>query len=188
MPVSTWYRAAGGAGSELAPFGAGTRTGQRRQYLTRSVLEVSGKLDLPHKLTTMAVGDLEPDTTRGVAELAYDEKAKTHEDYLGAQVLDAGDHGDKALEKRADSDAASDTPPPQIGPDGEPIIVTGADAANYLLSLRDDHDPSLTFRSMFIGTLVSAFQAAMNQIYNVSATRRISDPQAGAAVPICRHR
>ncbi|WOO82729.1 Oligopeptide transporter 5 [Vanrija pseudolonga] len=139
MPVSTWYRAAG-AGSELAPFGAGTRTDQ--------------------------MGDLEPDTARGVAELTYDEKAKTHDDYLGAQVLDAGDHGDKAIEKRADSDAASDTPPPQIGPDGEPIIVTGADAANYLLSLRDDHDPSLTFRSLFIGTLVSAFQAAMNQIYN----------------------
>lgn len=49
----------------------------------------------------------------------------------------------------------------------EAIIVTGEDAANFLLSVRDDGDPALTFRSLFLGTGVAAFQATMNQIYSV---------------------
>jgi hypothetical protein len=36
------------------------------------------------------------------------------------------------------------------------------------LSLRDDGDPVLTFRSAVLGTGFACFQAAMNQIYNVS--------------------
>lgn len=47
------------------------------------------------------------------------------------------------------------------------IIITGADAARYLLPLRDDFDASLTFRSMFLATCLSAFQAVMSQIYTV---------------------
>jgi hypothetical protein len=48
------------------------------------------------------------------------------------------------------------------------IIVTGADAAAHLLPMRDDRDAALTFRSIFLATILSAFQAVMNQIYNVS--------------------
>lgn len=47
------------------------------------------------------------------------------------------------------------------------IIVTGADASAHLLPLRDDGEPSLTFRSMFLATCLSAFQAVMSQIYQV---------------------
>jgi hypothetical protein len=50
----------------------------------------------------------------------------------------------------------------------EKIIVTGADAATYLLPMRDDGDPALTFRSMFLATGLAAFQAVMYQIYSVS--------------------
>jgi hypothetical protein len=52
--------------------------------------------------------------------------------------------------------------------DDEVIIVTGADAAAHLLPLRDDGDPSLSFRSIFLATCLSAFQAVMYQIYVVS--------------------
>lgn len=53
--------------------------------------------------------------------------------------------------------------------DGEEhIIITGADASNHLLPLRDDHDAALTFRGMFLATILSGFQASMYQIYNVS--------------------
>jgi hypothetical protein len=45
------------------------------------------------------------------------------------------------------------------------IIVTGADAAAHLLPMRDDHEPALTFRSIFLATGLSAFQAVMYQIY-----------------------
>jgi hypothetical protein len=48
------------------------------------------------------------------------------------------------------------------------IIITGADAAEHLLPLRDDGDPALTFRSLFLASGLSAFQAVMSQIYNVS--------------------
>jgi hypothetical protein len=50
------------------------------------------------------------------------------------------------------------------------VIRSGADASKYLLSLRDDGDPVLTFRSAVLGTAFACFQAAMNQIYNVSTT------------------
>ena len=48
------------------------------------------------------------------------------------------------------------------------IIITGADAAEHLLPLRDDFEPALTFRSIFLATVLSAFQAVMSQIYYVS--------------------
>lgn len=48
------------------------------------------------------------------------------------------------------------------------IIITGADAAAHLLPLRDDGEPALTFRSLFLATGLSGFQAVMTQIYNVS--------------------
>lgn len=51
------------------------------------------------------------------------------------------------------------------------IIVTGADAAQHLLPLRDDFDPALTFRSIFLATCLSAFQAVMSQIYTFKPTQ-----------------
>lgn len=50
------------------------------------------------------------------------------------------------------------------------IIVTGADAAKHLLPLRDDGQPALTFRSMFLATILSGFQAVMSQIYEFKPT------------------
>ena len=48
------------------------------------------------------------------------------------------------------------------------IIITGADAAEYLLPIRDDFDTALTFRSLFLASILCAFQAVMTQIYYVS--------------------
>lgn len=47
------------------------------------------------------------------------------------------------------------------------IIITGADAAVHLLPMRDDFDAALTFRSIFLASGLSAFQAVMSQIYTV---------------------
>jgi hypothetical protein len=58
-----------------------------------------------------------------------------------------------------DKDSASD----------DVIIVTGADAAAHLLPMRDDGEPALTFRSIVLATVLSGFQAVMNQIYSVCA-------------------
>jgi hypothetical protein len=47
------------------------------------------------------------------------------------------------------------------------VIVTGADAADHLLPLRDDFDSALTFRSIVLASILSCFQAVMYQIYMV---------------------
>ncbi|KOS18852.1 Oligopeptide transporter 6 [Escovopsis weberi] len=52
----------------------------------------------------------------------------------------------------------------------EVIIITGADASNHLLPLRDDFEPALTFRGMAISTCLLAFQAVMSQIYSFKPT------------------
>ena len=52
------------------------------------------------------------------------------------------------------------------------IIITGADAAKHLLSLRDDYDSALTFRSIVLATVLAGFQATMFQIYVVRYLRR----------------
>ncbi|KAL2061507.1 hypothetical protein VTL71DRAFT_6884 [Oculimacula yallundae] len=54
--------------------------------------------------------------------------------------------------------------------DDDAIIITGADAARYLLPLRDDFEPALTFRAMFLSTPLCAFQAVMYQIYSWKPT------------------
>jgi hypothetical protein len=53
---------------------------------------------------------------------------------------------------------------------GEPdvVIVSGQDVSTHLLSLRDDGDSPLTFRSILLATGLSAFAAVMYQIYLVS--------------------
>jgi hypothetical protein len=62
--------------------------------------------------------------------------------------------------------------------DENAIIVTGADAAQHLLSMRDDGDPSFTFRSVFLASALSAFQAVMTQIYEVCRRPHDRSPQA----------
>jgi len=52
------------------------------------------------------------------------------------------------------------------------IIVSGEDVSTHLLSLRDDGDSPLTFRSIFLATGLSAFAAVMYQIY--MASRRLT--------------
>lgn len=52
--------------------------------------------------------------------------------------------------------------------DPDKIIKSGADAAQYMLSDRDDGDPAVTVRSMVLGTAFAAFYASISQIYKVS--------------------
>ncbi|KAJ5420450.1 hypothetical protein N7465_002969 [Penicillium sp. CMV-2018d] len=51
------------------------------------------------------------------------------------------------------------------------IIVTGADVAAHLLPMRDDFDPTLTFRAAILGSGLAAFLAVMTQIYAFKPTQ-----------------
>jgi hypothetical protein len=54
------------------------------------------------------------------------------------------------------------------------VIRTATDAAEHLLSLRDDGQPALTFRGILLATILSGFQAVVYQIYQVSYARVLS--------------
>lgn len=56
------------------------------------------------------------------------------------------------------------------------ILDTAEEIATHLLPLRDDFEPALSFRSLFLASCLAAFQAAMSQIYSVPP----------ALVPSCR--
>ncbi|ERT03368.1 opt peptide transporter [Sporothrix schenckii 1099-18] len=73
----------------------------------------------------------------------------------------SGDSGSDSIEDLANADGTYDD---------DTRIISGADAATHLLPLRDDFDPSITFRSLLLATILSAFQAVVNQIYNFKAT------------------
>ncbi|KGO36711.1 Oligopeptide transporter OPT superfamily [Penicillium expansum] len=51
------------------------------------------------------------------------------------------------------------------------VIVTGADVAAHLLPMRDDFDPTLTFRAAILGSGLAAFLAVMTQIYTFKPTQ-----------------
>jgi hypothetical protein len=57
--------------------------------------------------------------------------------------------------------------------DPDKIIKSGADAAQYMLSDRDDGDPAITVRSMVLGTAFAAFYASISQIYKVNSDCRV---------------
>lgn len=47
---------------------------------------------------------------------------------------------------------------------GEPIITVGRDVSRFVVDIRDDEDPALTFRSMFLGTIFAGMAAALSQV------------------------
>lgn len=52
---------------------------------------------------------------------------------------------------------------------GEPVISTGQDVSRFVVDLRDDGDPSLTFRSLVLGTVFAGLGAALYQVRSRSS-------------------
>ena len=46
----------------------------------------------------------------------------------------------------------------------EPLIQTGKDISDFVVSIRDDGDESLTFRSIFLGTIFAGLGASLAQV------------------------
>ena len=61
---------------------------------------------------------------------------------------------------------------------GEPVITTGHDVSRFVVDIRDDQDPALTFRSMFLGTIFAGMGAALSQV----SDSKISDNDSNNAV------
>ncbi|KAG6149703.1 hypothetical protein E4U37_006692 [Claviceps purpurea] len=78
--------------------------------------------------------------------------------------------GEEIVSTRSDDVAVNDSDKERASDNGDRVIVTGYDAAQYLLSLRDDFEPALTFRSIVVASVLAAFQAVMSQIYSFKPT------------------
>ncbi|EED14685.1 oligopeptide transporter, putative [Talaromyces stipitatus ATCC 10500] len=108
-------------------------------------------------------------------KVAADLNVDASSDSVISEEVRAAPNNSATVEKQALADDEEIQPdPPVYNPDDDydkdetrhdTIIITGADAAKHLLPLRDDRQPSLTFRSIFLATVLSGFQAVMSQIY-----------------------
>ena len=72
---------------------------------------------------------------------------------------------EKELQYNIDENALDDDSKP-IFHNGEPVITTGRDVSRFVVDIRDDNDPALTFRSMFLGTIFAGMGAALSQVRN----------------------
>ncbi|KAH7929974.1 OPT superfamily oligopeptide transporter [Leucogyrophana mollusca] len=68
-------------------------------------------------------------------------------------------------EKVSQLDAESSDDDSVVFVNGEPVVTSGKDVSRYLIDIRDDGDPALTFRSLFLGTVFVGLGAALSQIY-----------------------
>lgn len=93
------------------------------------------------------------------ADSGLDEKHAGHTVAITSAPLPDGFEDDPANDPAKNSEFAD-----------KKRIITGEDASLYLLPIRDDHDPALTFRSIVLATGLSCFQAVMSQIYMVGST------------------
>ncbi|EGX88236.1 oligopeptide transporter, putative [Cordyceps militaris CM01] len=72
---------------------------------------------------------------------------------------------------KATATGLSDQPGSDADANSDNVILdTAQDAVHHLLPLRDDFEPALTFRSLFLASCLAAFQAAMSQIYSFKPT------------------
>ncbi|KAM6503339.1 oligopeptide transporter [Amanita muscaria] len=76
------------------------------------------------------------------------------------EVVDYLNKDDSFLEKRS-----LETPSDVELVNGEPVIRSGKDVSRFIVDMRDDGDESLTFRSIFLGTIFAVLGAALCQIY-----------------------
>jgi len=67
-------------------------------------------------------------------------------------------------------DLSEEVHPTKYGPDGAPIIETGYDVSRFLVSLRDDGDESLTFRSCLLGTFWCALNNVTDGLFSLKPT------------------
>lgn len=85
-------------------------------------------------------------TVPGVGSVLYDGEETSQDSEKSSQNWDEGENEDVVYVK------------------GEPVITSGSDVSRFLVDVRDDGDPALTFRSLCIGTIFAFLGAAMCQV------------------------
>ncbi|KAI0053806.1 oligopeptide transporter [Auriscalpium vulgare] len=65
----------------------------------------------------------------------------------------------------AEDDVLYDGEEKPIYVNGEPVVRNGKDVSRFVVDVRDDEDPAITFRSVVLGTVFGGLGAALYQIY-----------------------
>jgi hypothetical protein len=91
---------------------------------------------------------------------AYEEKV-SDDKYTDEKASPTSEHASQLDGHFDPQDGLGDT----VFVKGEPVIVDGRDVSRYVVDLRDDGDPPLTFRSFVLGTIFGALGAALYQIF-----------------------
>ena len=94
----------------------------------------------------------DPLASQGNSTFSNDEKLKNIDD----KPLDSLDPLDPLEHLEQDLEPAYHN--------GEPVITTGRDVSRFVVDIRDDEDPALTFRSIFLGTIFAAMGATLGQV------------------------
>ncbi|EDP48038.1 hypothetical protein KXV98_009177 [Aspergillus fumigatus] len=95
------------------------------------------------------------------------------------QGIDAAEPYKIGVEKEA-KDVAQETESPESPgsqPDnaeyvkGHPVIRNGTDVSRFIVSVRDDGDPALTFRSIVLGSAFTALSSVITMLYTFKPTQ-----------------
>lgn len=99
-----------------------------------------------------------------LSPLAFKESHEPHTTPNDAIADPALRHYDSDI-KDEKASITSDVSPPSTTRyvNGEPVIENGEDVSNYVVDVRDDEDPALTFRSFVLGTIIAGLGAALAQ-------------------------
>ena len=92
-----------------------------------------------------------------------EEMPSSEEKPSSGEKLETAVADEKGLGANIDDDNLDGDSKPKFH-NGEPVIATGRDVSRFVVDIRDDEDPALTFRSMFLGTIFAGMGAALVQV------------------------
>ncbi|KAJ5933586.1 OPT peptide transporter Mtd1 [Penicillium verhagenii] len=106
------------------------------------------------------MGEIDPSNNQGVVEVVVDDKKGN----VTEKVVESDDNTADSLTKDKDGqDTLADGDEEYVN--GHPVIRNGLDVSKFLISTRDDGDPSLTFRSIALGTMFTALSSVITMLY-----------------------
>ncbi|KPM43808.1 hypothetical protein AK830_g2810 [Neonectria ditissima] len=111
----------------------------------------------------------------GAKETLATPKAYSTDDAKDGPEVAVGDGTSKASPRETDGEDSKDHPHEEddeaVYVKGHPVIRNGVDVSKFVVSIRDDGDPSLTFRSVFLGTLFTALSSVITMLYVFKPTQ-----------------
>jgi len=116
---------------------------------------------------------------QAIASLNYQESflsAGLEDENVLRDTQKEASQGSEKVSQDLDGDTSNDDDVAYVK--GEPVITSGSDVSRFLVDVRDDGDPALTFRSLCIGTVFACLGAALCQVrllFPISACLIIRD-------------